>query len=421
MNASSRGHDNPSGTPDRSLEVGQNELERAVREVFIRQVAASRAPVGDPATAAIRRAHRIQRRRTLAGTSLAAMAVILAAATAMQLGAARPPVRETVVIGDPDSGPVVILTPTAPPTAADTRTPLADVDLVLGRAIVTAQGRRIGLVDAGRIERAHRLADGGGWLAVGPAGLPGRLLWRVAPNGTAEVLLAGAEEIVLDATGQQVAWKQGTALTVAKVVNQELITTARAEVPAEAVPLRFVGGDVLVRLAPDRPGHVLWRLQPGRLDPGTDRISSRIFGALPDGRLVGEVTKGTPRRTCLTLLDPVAELAPVGADCGPELSGGGSGAVSPDGRWLLANRRSEGQVKAVLVDLRRLGSSVEPVPAGPAMSGAVVWSAAGIAYYVDSAGQLIRVEVERANGRLPETRVMGGLPAGVHPVVVSSG
>ncbi|MEV6689954.1 hypothetical protein AB0M35_00555 [Micromonospora sp. NPDC051196] len=403
------------------MNVEQDGLERAVREVFSRQAGTPRASVLDPADAVIRRANRIRRRRALAGMSLAATAIIVVSAGAMQLGQAPPPNGSTVVIGEREQLPEVSGTPTIPPPAPDTGTPLAEVDLVLGETIVTAQGRRVTVVGAGRIERAHRLSEDRGWLAVSAPGLAGRFLWAVAPTGSVQVLLAGADEIVLDRDGRQVAWKQGPVLASARVVNGELASIARAEVPAEAMPLRFVSGAVLVRLAPDRPGHVLWRLHPGAFEPGTDESTSQIFGALPDGRLVGEVVTGKSGATCLTLLDPARDLARTGPECGPRLDGDGLGAVSPDGRWLLANGRSDGGDKALLVDLARLDSSVEPVVAGPAISGAVAWSTPATAYYhADAVGRLARVDVDRAtSGGSPTLVAITGLPAGQPPVVIS--
>ncbi|TCB99700.1 hypothetical protein E0H26_03855 [Micromonospora zingiberis] len=398
--------------------MGQDGLERAVREVFSRQAATPHAVV-DPAAAVIRRANRIQRRRALAGMGLAATAIIVVSAGALQFAHEPPPSGSTVVIGEPDQVPEPPLTPTNAPPTADTGTPLAEVDLVLGETIATAQGRRVRVVGAGPIERAHRLPDGRGWLAVSAPGLAGRFLWAVAPNGTVQVLLAGADEVVLDAEGRQVAWKQGATLGTARIVNGELTATARAEAPAKAMPLRFVGGAVLVRLAPDRPGHVLWRLHPGTLDPGTDTSTGRIFGALPDGRLVGEVVTDPPQGTCLTLLDPASGLVPTSPDCGPELTGDGLGSVSPDGRWLLVNGRAEGGEKALLVDLARLDRSAEPVVAGPAFTGAVVWSTPATAYYyTETAGRLARVDVDRAtSGGPPTLLAITGQP----PVVVSGG
>ena len=403
------------------MNVEQDGLERAVREVFSRQAGTPHATVLDPAEAVIRRANRIQRRRAVAGMGLAATAIIVVSAGAMQLGHEPPPSRSAVVIGERDQLPAVTLAPTVSPPTADTGVPFAEVDLVVGETIATAQGGRVTIVGAGRIERAHRLSDGRGWLAVSAPGLAGRFLWAVAPTGAVQVLLAGADEIVLDAEGRQVAWKQGAVLASARIVNGELASTARTEAPAEAVPLRFVGGAVLVRLAPDRPGHVLWRLHPGAFDPGTDQSTSRIFGALPDGRLVGEVVTGKSGATCLTLLDPARGLAPTGPECGPGLDGDGLGSVSPDGRWLLANGRSEDGPKALLVDLARLDESVEPVVAGPPISGAVAWSTPGTAYYhADAVDRLARVDVDRATGGGPPTLVaITSLPVDRPPVVVS--
>ncbi|WP_139233208.1 hypothetical protein [Micromonospora sediminimaris] len=397
-----------------------NDLEGALREMMSRRAAVTRAVAADPAGAAIRQANRIQRRRTMAGVGLAVLAIVAVSAGSLQLRDNRPPTGGTVVIGDPDQRPLVDRT--IPPPGPDTAPPLAEVDLLIDGSIATAQGRRVALLGTGEVERAHRLTDGRGWLAVGAPTLAGRFLWAVAADGTAQVLLAGADEIVLDADGRQVAWKQGTVLAAAGIVNGELATTVRAEVPAEAVPLRFVNGAVLVRLAPDRPGHVLWPLRPGPLVQGADRASTHIFGALPDGRLVGEITPGTGPTACLILLDPARDLGTGQPDCGPESAGDGRGAVSPDGRWLLVNGRSAGEDSALLVDLTRLDTSTGVRPAGPPMTGTVVWSTPDTAYYADAAGGLVRVAVDRVTeGRPAVPTALPGLPAGELPVVVSGG
>ncbi|RUL92573.1 hypothetical protein [Verrucosispora sp. FIM060022] len=403
------------------MNVEQDGLERAVREELSRRAAMPHATVPDPADAVIRRAKRIQRRRAVTGMSFAAVAMVMVSAGATQLGQEPPPNGTRVVIGEREQPPEVTWTPTVPAPSPANGTPLAEVDLVLGEAIATAQGRRVSIAGVGRIERAHRLADGRGWLVVSAPGLAGRFLWAVSPTGAVQVLLAGADEIVVDAEGHQVAWKQGSVLASARIINGELSPAARAEVPAEAMPLRIVEGAVLVRLAPDRPGHALWRLHPGVFEPGTDRSTSRIFGALPDGRLVGEVVTGTA--TCLTLLDPAGGLAPTGPECGPRLDGDGLGSVSPDGRWLLANGRSDDGDKALLVDLARLDRSVKPVVAGPAISGAVAWSTPSTAYYhADTVDRLARVDVDRATkGASPTLIALTGWPPDQPPVVVSHG
>ncbi|WP_203990703.1 hypothetical protein [Micromonospora lutea] len=396
-----------------------SDLEGALREMLSRRAAVPRPVTADPAGAAIRRANRIQRRRTLTGMGLAVATIVAVGAGNLHLRDDRPPTGGTVVIGDPDLPPLV--KSTIPPPGPDTAPPIAEVDLLIGGSIATAQGRRVPLHGTGTVERAHRLTDGRGWLAISAPTLAGRFLWAIAADGTAQVLLAGADEIALDEDGRQVAWKQGTVLAAAGIVNGELAAIVRAEAPVEAVPLRFVNGAVLVRLVPDDPGHVLWSPRPGPLDPGGDRASSHIFGALPDGRLVGGVTPGAGLPACLTLLDPARDLTPVRPECGPELLGDGRGAVSPDGRWLLVNGRSAGEDSALLVDLAKLDTSGVR-PAGPAMTGTVVWSAPDTAYYAAANGGLVRVAVDQvAAGRRAAPTVLPDLPAGELPVVVSGG
>lgn len=421
MNAVSKGHDNPSGTPSRQVKVEQDGLERAVREVLSRQAGTPHRLIRDPADVVIRRANRIRRRRAVTGMSLAATAIIAVTAGAFQFGQEPPRNGSTIAIGEGDHPSRVTWTPTVAPSLPDTGTPLAGVDLVLGQTIATAQGDRVTVVGAGRIERAHRLSDGRGWLAVSAPVTAGRFLWEVSPAGTVQVLLAGADEIVLDAQGHHIAWKQGEVLASARVINGALTSISRAKVPAEARPIRFVGDAVLVRLAPDRPGHTLWRLHSGAFHPGTDQSTHRVFGALPDGRVVGEVVTGASKATCLTLLDPARDLAPARPGCGPRLGGDGLGSVSPDGRWLLANGRSKDGDKALLVDLTALDKAAGPVVAGPAISGAVAWSSPGTAYYhAESVGGLTRVDIDRAiTGGSPSRVELTAVPADQPPVVVS--
>ncbi|NLU80773.1 hypothetical protein HCA58_20890 [Micromonospora sp. HNM0581] len=414
------GHDNQIRFPGHLLDVPPTELEAALRQMMSRRAAMARATAVDPAGAAIRRARRIQRRRALTGSGLALVTIAIVGVGILQLLDNLPPGGATVVIGDPDHRPLVDRA--VPSSGPETGPALAEVDLLIGGSIATAQGRWVPLLGTGEVERVHRLADGGGWLAVGAPTVAGRFLWVVAADGTTQVLLAGADEIVLDGEGRQVAWKQGTVLAAAGIVDGELADTVEAEAPAEAVPLRFVDGAVLVRLAPDHPGHVLWSLRPGPLEQGVDRASTQIFGALPDGRLVGQITPGAGLPACLTLLDPDQALAPSRPDCGPELPGSGRGAVSPDGRWLLVNGHSEGEDSALLVDLTTLDPSTEVRPAGPPMSGTVVWRAPDTAYYTDVTGGLVRVAVDRVTAGGPATpTALPDVPAGESPVVVSGG
>ncbi|MGK5738207.1 hypothetical protein [Micromonospora sp. URMC 103] len=402
----------------------EDELERAVRRTFAQQVAQPRLLSADPAGVAIRRARRAQRKRTVAGLALAAVATVLVSTGVAQLGAdTRRPTPPTVVLGDPsDQARPEPLKPN--PGVLGTVPPGGGTDLVLGDAIVAANGDRVGLGGIGPAESAQRLPDDAGWLVVGAPTPAGRSLWAVPRRGTIQVLLAGADAIAVAADGRQVAWRDGNELNAAGVVGMQLIAPVRTPAPATAAPVGFVGNAVLVRLDADRPGHTLWHPAAAPLAPATDRATLRIYGALPDGRLVGLVPAKTPSQTCLALLDPGDGLAPVHTGCGPTLSDDGLGAVSDDGRWLLLNGRAE----ALLVDLAGFaavkpdghGKPLTAQPAGPPLAGAVDWSSADEATYVDASGGLVRMAVKQVVAGEPATADQvtdSGTPG--RPVVVT--
>ncbi|MEU7750953.1 hypothetical protein [Micromonospora sp. NPDC049171] len=410
--------DNLTDGPRRSYQVRPDELEDAVRETLSHQVALAR-PLGvDPAGQAIRRANRIRRRRTAAGVAVAAVVTVLLSAGMARLGA------ETgrdgtpiVVIGDPDPSSRPIPTASVPGTDP---APGPSAGLLGSETLVSADGRRLVLHDVGPAERAQLLPGGNGWLVVGTPTAAGRSLWTVQGDGLVQVLLAGAGPIVLAADSGQVAWRDGSDLLVAGVVGNQLIGAARTPVPAGAVPVRFVGDSVLVRPDPAEAGHTLWRPGVGQLTEAVDQESLNVYGRLPDGRLVGQISTADPGRSCLALLDPTRQLNPVQTGCGPNLSQDGVGAVSAEGRWLLVNGRVGEATRALLVDLRRLGPNTTAVPAGPPMTGAIVWSDESHASYLDGSGALVRVDVGQARAGTPASpAAVPGVSAGDQPVLVA--
>ncbi|MGW5671460.1 hypothetical protein [Micromonospora sp. NPDC003776] len=379
--------------------MSEDELERALRETLAGRVAAPRPLAADPAGVAIRRARRSGRRRALTGLALAGAATVLVTTGMAQLGG---PTRHggtpTVVLGDP-RGFTPSPLPTAstpPPAAAPVR---AELDLIIGNRLETSGGEQRELTGVGPVERAQRVPDYGGWLVTSVATAAGRTLWWVPPNGSApQVLLAAADAVVVAADGRQVAWRDGPEILAAGLVGGQLVATSRTAAAAGAVPVGFAADAVLI----EEPGRGVSRWprsaggQPG--SPARDVLN--VYGTLPDGKLVGEVSAGTPRRPCLALLDPARDLAPVRTGCGPDLASDGAAGISADGRWLLVNGgRKAG---ALLVDLRTLGATVSAHPAGPAVVGGVAWTAAGVALHVDPAGQLVRVRPDRvAAGERP--------------------
>ncbi|WP_229402770.1 hypothetical protein [Micromonospora okii] len=401
-----------------------DELERAVRETFARQVAMPRPFAADPAGLAIRRAVRARRRRALAGTALAGLATVLAGAGVTQLaGQAGHHTTPTVVLGDPrgsSARPAPEPVP-SPPSAPDRVPDGVTVDLVLGGALhpTGAAAIPLGLVAA---DRAQRLPDRAGWLVVGEPTVAGRALLAVRPGGSTRVLLAGAEAIAVAPAGDRVAWRAGDRLSVAGIVGDQIVAVTSTPAPGAAVPAGFAGDAVLVRREPGGPGYALWRPATGVLpvDPWRDVLA--VHGALPDGRLVGLVDAGTPRRPCLALLDPARGLTPTRTACGPALDSDGAGGVSGDGHWLLLNgrRAASGATGALLVDLTTLAGTPVARPAGPALTGAVSWTPAGTAWYVDARDRLVSFSVDRvlAGNRAAEP-VAGVEAAGRRPVVVT--
>ncbi|MFC5923738.1 hypothetical protein [Micromonospora vulcania] len=369
-----------------------------MRDTLSHQVAVARPLSADPAGQAIRRAMRIRRRRAAAGLALAVTATVLISTGMAQLG--DDPSRQgppTVVIGDPALSPRPIPTATIAPAPAQG----TSVDLLVDSTLVSSTGGRLELPGVGPAERAFRLPDNAGWLVVGVQTTAGRSLWVAHQDGLVQVLLAGAGPIVVAPDRRQIAWRDGSDIVVAGVINAQLIGPVRTPAPAGAVPVQFVRDSVLVRLDPTRAGHALWRPGAGQLGIGTDRKTLNVYGTLPDGKLIGQVAAGDPRETCLAVLEPKQDLKPVRTGCGPDLSPDGAGGISADGRWLLVNGRVGKAERALLIDLHRLGADLTALPAGLPLTGAVAWTTDSDATYVDRAGELVRVDVDQVRAGRP--------------------
>ncbi|MFJ6199755.1 hypothetical protein [Micromonospora sp. NPDC092111] len=410
MNPSPIRPDNQTGGPERPLAVTQDdELEQALRETFSRRVAAlPRLPV-DPAGLALGRARRLRRRRTVAGLALAGVATALATGGMTQLGGqAGRPTTPTVVLGDPRGVATLSAWPVAP--APPARPADGGVDLVVAGVLVTAEGQRYEL-GVGPVERAQRLPDNGGWLLTGAVTAAGRTLWIVPSGRAPQALLAGAEEITLAPDGRQVAWRDDGRLFAAGIVASQLVATVSTPAPAGALPVRFVGDQVLVDLP--QGGHLLWRPSPSTQPGAVARDVLDVYGVRPDGRLVARVRSGD--QSCLALLG--VDLTPLTTRCDPAPAADGQGAVSPDGRWLLVNGRVGGADGALLVDLA--GATPSARAAGPVIVGEVAWTDAQHAAYVDRGGALARLRPDRVlAGELASSTLLSGVEDGVRPVVV---
>ncbi|MEU4481615.1 hypothetical protein AB0F68_26660 [Micromonospora sp. NPDC023966] len=417
MSRTSNSYDNRTGGPERPFPVTEDELERALRQTLAARVATPRPLAADPAGAALRRARRTGRRRTLTGLALAGVATVLVTTGMAQLGG---PTGDggtpTVVLGDPRGFSASPLPTAAGPVPA--KGPVrAELDLIVNSWLDTSGGERRELTGVSGVERAQRVPDYGGWLITSAATPAGRTLWWVPPNGSApQVLLAGADAVVVATDGRQVAWRDGPYLFAAGVVGGQLLASSRTAAPEGVAPIGFAGDAVLIR-QPDRGGVSMWRRAAGGVPGGANRDVLAVYGTLPDGRVVGLVSAGTPRRPCVALLDPARDLTPVRTGCGPALATDGLGAVSADGRWLLLNAAGR---EALLVDLAGLGAGAATHPAGPAVAGAVAWTRSGAALHVDATGGLVRVRPDRVlAGERPTVSTLDGVAPGERPVVVA--
>ncbi|MGN9807826.1 hypothetical protein ACTMSW_00505 [Micromonospora sp. BQ11] len=393
--------------------MSRDELEQALRETLARQVAVPPRLTADPAGVAIRRAARSQRRRTLAGVALAAVTTVAVSTGMAQLGREpRMPNGTVVVLGDPYASSL----PPAPQQVAPPG-PAVDlpvgVDLVVGDVLATADGRRLTLAGLRPVDRVQRTRDSVGWLVVGGPTAAGRSLWSVRPSGPPQVLLSGADEIVLSGDGRHVAWREGTQLGKGAILNNKVIAVVRRAAPDAAFPVGFAGDRVLIRLHPERPGHALWHPPTGQVSVGRDRTTTHIHGTGPTGVVVAQISAGTPRRPCLALLDPARDLAPTRTTCGPALTGDGRGGVSPDGRWLLVNGRDT----ALLVDLAATTPTARP--AGPPVAGEVAWTS-DTALHATADGLLVQVEAAAVvAGREVSSNPVAGLAPGARVLPVT--
>ncbi|MGC4893372.1 hypothetical protein [Micromonospora sp. DT31] len=409
------GADNRTGGPERQVPVGEDELERALRETMTRQVATSRLFDSRRAEAVMRRSRRVGRRRTLTGLALAGVATVLVSTGVAQInmadGGVGPP---TVVLGDPP-GPSAPATSSPPgPSFGPIR---AGLDLIIDGWLAGSGGEMRELAGVSGIERAQRIHDRGGWLLTSVDSTAGRTLWWApAGDGKPQVVLAAAEAVAISADGRQIAWRDGPHVVAAGVVAGQVIALTRTPAPTGAVPVGFAGDEVLIQ-QPDDGGMSVWNRAldgvPGPVNPDV----RAVYGMRPDGRLVGLVSSGPTRRSCVALLDPADDLAAVRTGCGPEPAADGLGAVSPDGRWLLVNGTAG---TALLVDLATLATTAMSHPAGPVLAGPAAWTRAGTALHIDPAGKLLRVTPERVlAGERPTPWSIEGAPPGRRPVVVA--
>ncbi|MDG4768112.1 hypothetical protein O7632_29070 [Solwaraspora sp. WMMD406] len=395
--------------------VATDDLERALRDCLVDQTV--RAPsLVDPAERAIRRARRVRRNRigaaTLAGVCLAGSTSALAAglapaATPAPALLAEAPVLMVTPSGATTTGPAAQAAPL--PLSDDLRRqPLAaaqvpPVDVVLADGLHTSDGRRIDLGPIAAVSQASRIPDG--WLLVEeqPSGETG--VWFVTATAAPRVVLPGVDGVVFDPAGTRIAWRTGAEVAVARLVDGELADLEHTAVSPETRPVGFAGDAVLMARADgeDNPaGYDVWWPGRGQFQPTWNETATAVYGSLPDGQSIVAQINDVAGRSCLALLDVRRELAASKTVCALPLTSDGRGAVSHDGRWLMANgtadTRSTTETElAMLVDLGEVFDQ-EPAAireAGPRLTGTAVWADAETVVHVADDEQLVRINVDR--------------------------
>jgi hypothetical protein len=356
---------------------------------------------------AMRRARAARRRRAAAGSLTV---VVLAAVISFTL--LRPD-----SAGGPTDAPVIAQTP-VPVTPTPTRAPatavppappapLPDdvreeevsgralpVDVVVDDRLLTAGGQSVDLAPVGEVSEAYEVPSG--WLVLSADG-DEESLWYVAERARPRKLLDAVAAVAVAWAGNRVAWRDGEQVYLGTLKKNRLVTDAGTRVPAGAVPVGFVGDGLLLgrRHAEELIGsYAVWWPSLGELK-GRWRAATGVYGALPDGRtVVAQLLGGKGEdRPCLALLDARADLTVRRQACDVPLTAGALGWVSPDGRWLVAERTS---AESVVIDVDSVFGGDEPALAeGPRPNGPGAWTDGGTLVYGGD-GYLARLRLDRA-------------------------
>lgn len=393
------------------------DLETELRACLRRRAALTPPPTDLVADAALARARTVRRRQTGFG----ALGLLLVATTA------------TAVLAHPwwrspapgDTPPVAAaertatgaaptpMAPSAPPTAEATprssssvAEPLPGtlardlmagerlpVDVIVDDHLLTAAGGRVELTGVGGVHEAYRITDGWLVLSGAPAGLAS--LWYVTPGETPRNLLDAVDRIVVAPAGDRVAWRAGARVHLGALVRGRIEALGDTLASTGTLPVAFVGKGLLLTRKPTEAitgsSTVWW---PGAEDADLWwRVTTGVYGALPDGRtVVAQLPGPGGERPCLALLDAYAELEPQALACDVPMTAGAVGSLSPDGRWLVAERTV---AESVVVDLdTAFGDRKPAVGAGPRPNGPGAWTDDCTVVY-GGAGYLARLRLDR--------------------------
>ncbi|MFC5000498.1 hypothetical protein ACFPIJ_21995 [Dactylosporangium cerinum] len=342
-------------------------IEDALREAFAAK-AGTKPPrsLDDIADVAIRNAGRIRRRRRAGVTGFAAFIVMAVAAVATFHVVSPGGPANTVAqsdLGTQASEPrATPNTQTAPP--AESR----EVDAIDGQGGQGQQSQtvRLKLPDNGNVAAAYKAKDG--YLVVNTESDGDKQLVLQDEHDNQKVLVDKASNIAVAKDGKKVAWAQEGRMTVAArtttpgattnvnksaPAEQGLTEQASIDVPQTAVPVTFVGSDLVIGRE-EGAGFDVW--YSGRAyKESWDVTVVRIFGTHPDTHSVYAEVKPVDNNApmCLALLTLGQPFKVAQRRCGlPMAAKAGGGRVSPDGQWLAYP--VEGLKQVAVLDLTKI-------------------------------------------------------------------
>lgn len=410
--------DNLSPSGRRSYDVTPDELETALREMFARQ-SARLTVSADPVQKVLRRARRIQRRRTVVGTAAGAMVVVAATALAVQLPSHDASQSRSAFVSAPwnasTTAPILgVVVDTDQPSRPVTPPP---VDLVVAGTLHTTDGQVVDLSGIGDVVAATQAGDT--WLVVTADASGGGGLWLVGDGTNPQMLLSSVDEVVLAPDGRRVAWRRDSQVFIASVNADRLGVTTSSAVPADVRLLRFLGPGLLLNRVGGAGGYDVWWPHRGLYQASWAETVTAVYGLMPDGRtVVGQIRSEANGQRCLALLDAEQGLSPVRTACSALLAVGEIGSVSPDGRWLVVSGDHATPTPyargrhALVIDLTTaFGEQPFAMPLEFPLNGDVAWIGMDTLVYVSRQGAVFRVTLGNGASRVPTEVERVPLPA----------
>ena len=376
------------------------------------RVAVALPPADAVADAAIRRARSLRRRQAATGAFAVVVVAMAVGVVLLRPGpTGAPPAPPVIAQSPPEQATPRVAVESPPPDSeppaelpTDVQQELQTnrslpVDVVVADRLLTSAGRAVDLTGVGRVAEAYQVASG--WLVLSSRD-GGDSLWYVAKARPPRQLLKKVAAIVVAAAGDRVAWRDAERVYISRLLRNRLTAIRGTRVPADARPVGFVGDGVLIeRRSPEEVvgSYALWWPARGALSARW-RLATGVYGAMPDHRrVVAQLPGGEEGAPCLALLDALADLAVIEQRCDLPLTAGAVGWVSPDGRWLVAERTA---AESILIDVSSVFGGDKPAVAeGPRPNGPGAWTGGDTLVY-GGTGYLARLRLDRAAAGEPD-------------------